>query len=93
MGWGGRQRAGRGMASEFTTSQRRVAAEGLGRLSALGVRQFNACLGEGVRFAHAGPIGAAAMAAWIATLPHEANSGDVYASLEPKRLAINQPQP
>ncbi len=39
-----------------------------------------------MRFAHPAPIGAAAMAEWIAALPHEANSGDVYASLEPARL-------
>ena len=26
------------------------------------------------------------MARWIAALPHDANSGDVYASLEPGRL-------
>ena len=30
--------------------------------------------------------GAEAMADWIAALPHEANSGDVYASLAPERL-------
>ena len=36
--------------------------------------------------AHATPIGAADMAGWIAALPHAANSGDVYASLEPGRL-------
>jgi hypothetical protein len=39
-----------------------------------------------MRFAHPAPIGAAAMAAWIEALPHDANSGDVYASLEPGRL-------
>jgi hypothetical protein len=39
-----------------------------------------------MEFAHAAPIGGQAMAAWIAALPHEANSGDVYAALAPERL-------
>lgn len=82
----GLSRAPRSLSFEFTTIQRGVAAACLERLSALGFRAFNACLGEGMRFAHAAPIGAEAMAAWIAGLPHEANSGDVYASLEPGRL-------
>jgi FkbM family methyltransferase len=76
----------RTLSFEFTTIQRDVAALCLDRLSALGYRAFNACLGEGMAFAHAAPLDAAAMARWIAALPHEANSGDVYASLEPGRL-------
>ena len=78
--------APRGLSFEFTTIQRDVAGQCLHRLSALGYRAFNACLGEGMRFAHPGPVDAAAMAAWIAALPHAANSGDVYASLDPERL-------
>jgi len=66
---------------EFTTIQRGVAAACLARLAALGYRDFNACLGESMDFAHAAPIGADAMAAWLSALPHEANSGDVYAVL------------
>lgn len=83
----GLTRAPRSLSFEFTTIQRDIAATCLDRLSALGYRAFNACLGEGMRFAHAAPIDAATMADWIAALPHEANSGDVYASLEPGRLA------
>ncbi|WP_027285419.1 FkbM family methyltransferase [Rubritepida flocculans] len=71
---------------EFTTIQRGVAEECLARLAALGFRHFNACLGESMRFSLPGPVGAAEMAAWIAALPAEANSGDVYAALEPGPL-------
>jgi FkbM family methyltransferase len=82
----GLSRAPRSLSFEFTTIQRDVALECLDRLRVLGYRAFNACLGEGMAFAHAAPVDAAAMAAWIAALPHAANSGDVYASLEPVRL-------
>jgi FkbM family methyltransferase len=82
----GLTRAPRSLSFEFTTIQREVARACLDRLAALGYRAFNACLGEGMDFAHAAPIGADAMAAWIAGLPHAANSGDVYASAEPARL-------
>jgi FkbM family methyltransferase len=71
---------------EFTTIQRDVALAGLGRLEALGYRAFNACLGEAMCFAHPAPVDAAAMRAWLAALPHKANSGDIYASLDPRRL-------
>lgn len=82
----GLSRAPRSLSFEFTTIQRDVALQCLERLSALGFRAFNACLGEGMEFAHAAPMDADAMATWIAALPHAANSGDVYASLEPARL-------
>lgn len=71
---------------EFTTIQRDVALACLTRLTALGFRAFNACLGENMVFAHAAPLDAGALAAWITALPMEANSGDVYASLEPARI-------
>lgn len=76
----------RALSFEFTTIQRAVALDCLGRLAGLGYRAFNACLGEGMEFAHAAPVDAAAMGAWIAALPAAANSGDVYASLEADRL-------
>lgn len=66
---------------EFTTIQRNVAQAALSRLATIGYRAFNACLGESMRFAHPAPIDAQAMSAWLAALPHEANSGDIYASL------------
>jgi FkbM family methyltransferase len=76
----------RALSFEFTTIQREVALACLRRLSALGFRAFNACLGESMRLAYAAPVGADALAAWIAALPAPANSGDVYASLEPARI-------
>lgn len=82
----GLRHAPRSLSFEFTTIQRDVAASCLQRLEALGYGAFNACLGEGMVFAHAAPLSAAGMAGWIAALPHAANSGDVYASLEPTRL-------
>jgi FkbM family methyltransferase len=83
----GLTRPPRSLSFEFTTIQRDVAGQCLDRLSALGYRHFNACLGEEMRFEHAAAIPAAAMAGWIEALPHSANSGDVYASLEPARLS------
>lgn len=83
----GLTRPPRALSFEFTTIQRGVAADCLGLLHALGYRAFNACLGEGMEFMHAAPVPAEAMAAWIAALPHAANSGDVYAALAPERLA------
>ncbi|MFC0408365.1 FkbM family methyltransferase [Roseomonas elaeocarpi] len=71
---------------EFTTIQRDVAAECLARLAGLGPYRFNACLGENTAFRFAEAQDAAAMARWIAALPHEANSGDLYASLEPGQV-------
>ena len=71
---------------EFTTIQRDVAHACLRHLHALGYRWFNACLGESMRFAHARPIPANAIADWLSALPHAANSGDVYASDDPSRL-------
>jgi FkbM family methyltransferase len=82
----GLSRPPRALSFEFTTIQRGVAAECLRLLHALGYRAFNACLGEGMAFAHPVPIRAQAMAAWIEALPHAANSGDVYAALAPERL-------
>ena len=78
--------APRTLSFEFTTIQRGVAFACLDRLASLGYRACNACLGESMEFAHAAPIDLAAMAAWIAALPAEANSGDVYAGLDPGRI-------
>jgi hypothetical protein len=83
----GLSRPPRALSFEFTTIQRDVAAQCLRLLAALGYRAFNACLGESMRFEHAVPLGAEAMAAWIGALPQAANSGDVYAGLRPECLA------
>jgi FkbM family methyltransferase len=82
----GLSRAPRALSFEFTTIQRDVAHQALTRLSALGFRHFNACLGESMEWAFVAPVDAAGMAAWLDALPAEANSGDVYASLEAARL-------
>lgn len=78
--------APRTLSFEFTTIQRGVAFACLDRLAGLGYRAFNACLGESMAFSHPAPQDAAGMAAWIAALPAEANSGDVYACAEPARI-------
>ena len=74
------------MSFEFTTIQRDVATASLTRAGELGYRAFNAVLGERLDFVHQVPLDSGAMADWLAALPDEANSGDVYASLEPARL-------
>ncbi len=76
----------RALSFEFTTIQRDAGFACLRRLSALGYGAFNACLGEGMAFAHPEPLRADRMADWIAALPAAANSGDVYAGLEPWRI-------
>lgn len=66
---------------EFTTIQRHVALAAISRCEALGYARFNAALGESRAFAHREWIAAAALTRWLNALPHEANSGDVYARL------------
>ena len=65
---------------EFTTIQRDVALACVERCMALGYSRFNAALGESQMLLHADWIAGAAIARWLAELPHEANSGDVYAT-------------
>ncbi|WP_431282869.1 FkbM family methyltransferase [Humitalea sp. 24SJ18S-53] len=84
----GLTRAVPALSFEFTTIQRDVAAQCLDRLAALGPYRFNACLGEEHRFVLVDPVDARAMAAWIAGLPHAANSGDVYAALDEAVLRV-----
>jgi FkbM family methyltransferase len=64
---------------EFTTIQRDVAYRCLSRIAALGSYRFNIALGESQRLHFVEPVSAEAMAEHIRALPHEANSGDVYA--------------
>jgi FkbM family methyltransferase len=66
---------------EFTTIQRDVAYACIERCAALGFIRFNAVLGESQRFEHANWIDAHAISRWLAELPGDANSGDVYACL------------
>ncbi len=83
----GLSRPPRGLSFEFTTIQREVALESLGLLARLGPYRCNACLGESTAFALPEARAPAEVAEWIAALPHAANSGDAYCSLEPARLA------
>ena len=64
---------------EFTTIQREVAAACLARCTVLGYMRFNAALGESQTLIHADWQSADAIARWLAALPFEANSGDIYA--------------
>lgn len=68
---------------EFTTIQPEVALAALRRCAALGPYRFDASLGESHRLEHGRWLDADAMADWLASLPAEANSGDVYAVLDP----------
>jgi FkbM family methyltransferase len=67
---------------EFTTIQRDIAHKCLLRLASLGNYRFELALGESQRFERGEWVGAGEMAKVIDDLPHEANSGDVYARLE-----------
>ena len=77
---------------EFTTIQRGVARKAIARLAALAPYSFNAALGEGHRLEHSEPLDAGGISRWLDSLPVEANSGDVYASLDRESLrgAVDQ---
>jgi FkbM family methyltransferase len=66
---------------EFTTIQRNIAVACVERCMALGLTRFNAALGESQILTHADWLDGAAISRWLVALPHEANSGDVYAAL------------
>jgi len=67
---------------EFTTIQRDVALACLDRLDSLGNFGFDIALGESQVLTFNRWISMAEMAAHIAALPHEANSGDVYCAVQ-----------
>jgi FkbM family methyltransferase len=67
---------------EFTTIQRDVAQRCLDRLASLGAYRFDIALGESQRLTLERWVSGTEMAAYIAGLPHEANSGDVYCVLQ-----------
>ena len=64
---------------EFTTIQRGVAQAALDRCIALGFTGFDAALGESQALVHGTWRSADAMRRWLAGLPDDANSGDIYA--------------
>jgi FkbM family methyltransferase len=66
---------------EFTTIQRQVAHSCFAACQALADYRFNVALGESQQLQFDHWIPAAEMAGWIDALPHEANSGDIYAEL------------
>jgi hypothetical protein len=66
---------------EFTTIQRDVARDCLKLCAALGYIGYNAMLGESHALVHPDWLSADAIAAWLEALPHDANSGDIYARL------------
>ena len=68
---------------EFTTIARDVAQDCLDRVVILGYSHFNVALGESQKMVFSRPVDLARMSAWLATIPHEANSGDVYAFVSP----------
>ena len=67
---------------EFTTIQRHVAVACLARCAALGYISYNAALGESQTLVHKQWQSAGEIGAWLASLPQEANSGDIYAVAE-----------
>jgi hypothetical protein len=67
---------------EFTTIQRDVALACLDRLASLGTYAFDVALGESQTLTFNRWTSKAHMAAHLAALPHEANSGDVYCVLQ-----------
>jgi FkbM family methyltransferase len=67
---------------EFTTIQRNVALACLDRLALLGPYAFDVALGESQQLSFGRWVSRDDMAAHLATLPHEANSGDVYCVLQ-----------
>ena len=67
---------------EFTTIQRDVALACLDRLKSLGRYRYKIALGESQRFEFLQYCDESAMKRMIETLPHQANSGDVYAVLQ-----------
>jgi len=66
---------------EFTTIQREVAESCLTRCQALGAFRYNAALGESQELVHRDWLDADGIGRWLAALPIEANSGDIYARL------------
>jgi hypothetical protein len=74
---------------EFTTIQRHVALTAIKRLAGTASYRFNAALGESQVFAHPQSLSADEICRWIERLPMEANSGDVYASLNDAALKAN----
>ncbi|HET9716032.1 MAG TPA: FkbM family methyltransferase [Pseudolabrys sp.] len=72
----------RALSFEFTTIQRDVGFACIGRCAALGYTKFNGALGETQKLAHESWVDSRSISDWLGALPHEANSGDIYAKLD-----------
>lgn len=77
----GLSRAVPALSFEFTTIQREVARACIERCAALGFVRFNSALGESQALAHESWQTAEGIGRWLAALPQDANSGDIYALL------------
>ena len=64
---------------EFTTLLPQVARSCVLRCANLGYARYNAILGEKHSFVHSEWLTSSEIAAWLSSLPLEANSGDIYA--------------
>ena len=73
---------------EFTTIQREVAYAAIERLVRGAPYAFNAVLGESQELVHAEPLDSQGISRWIESLPPEANSGDIYACIDPVPLKL-----
>jgi FkbM family methyltransferase len=71
----------RALSFEFTTIARDVAERCLDGLSELGSYRFDIALGESQSLAFGKDVDAGTMRRYLRDLPHDANSGDVYAVL------------
>jgi FkbM family methyltransferase len=67
---------------EFTTIQRDIARACVERCAAIGYKGFRASLGESLAFVQDGKATASEITVWLTGLPAEANSGDIYATLD-----------
>jgi hypothetical protein len=77
----GLSRPVKALSFEFTIIQRDVALACIECCIALGYTRFNAALGESQTFVKAEWVGGKEIARWLAELPHQANSGDIYVAL------------
>ena len=76
----GLSQAVKALSFEFTTIQRAIALACVNRCVALGLSRFNAALGESQSLVHDGWVDSATIVGWLSGLPHDANSGDIYAT-------------
>ncbi len=73
---------------EFTTIQREIAYAAIERLVRGAPYAFNAVLGESQELVHAEPLDSQGISRWLEGLPPEANSGDIYACIDPVPLRL-----